>query len=173
LPEQPRRRDREHEPPVALTLHHFERLLAEVEATVEVHGDHPPPLVGGELVERCGVKDAGVAHHGVEPAEAVDRGVDDRLRRCRRVHRVVGRHRRPAGTGDLVGDLLRDARVGAVTAHAAAEVVDHDRRAPARQFGRVQAAETPSGSGDDDDLSLELDHAATPPRRSDPSVNKD
>ena len=65
LAEEPGGRDDEHEAAVALSLHDPERRLAQIEAAVEVHLQHPAPVGRRQLVEGRGVEDAGVADDGV------------------------------------------------------------------------------------------------------------
>ncbi len=99
LAEIARRRRDEDEPAVVLFRHHLVRGLAQVETAVEVHPQHLAPVVGGELVERDAVEDAGIADDGVESPEGVDRGVDDRLAALGAVDRVVRRDRPSARAG--------------------------------------------------------------------------
>ena len=71
---------------------------------------------------------------------------------------VVVRDGAAARRGDLVDDLLRGRRVGAVAVGAAAEVVDDDRRAFGREQQRVTAADAAPRAGDDRDLAVEQTH---------------
>ena len=62
---------------------------------------------------------------------------------------------------DLVDDLLRGRGVGAFAAGAAAEVVDDDRGALAREQQRVAAADAAARAGDDRDLAVEQTHGCS------------
>ena len=158
LAEHARRRRDEDEAAVALCLHHPERRLRQVETAVEVHPQHAAPIVGRQLVERDAVEDSRIADHRVQPSEPIDGGADDRLAALGTVDRIVRRHCRAAGSGDLRDDLVRDGRVGAVTVHGPAEVIDHHRCAATRQLDRVEAAEAPPRAGDHRNLAFEVDH---------------
>ena len=87
-----RRRD-EHKPAVLLLRHHLERGLAEVEAAVEMHSQHAPPVVGGELVERDAIEDARITDDCIEPPEGIDRRIDDGLTALWAVDRIMGSDR--------------------------------------------------------------------------------
>ncbi len=63
---------------------------------------------------------------------------------------------------DLFDDLHRGARIAAVAVHVAAEVVDDDLGAFAREQQRVLTAETARRAGDDRYASVECTHASTP-----------
>jgi hypothetical protein len=127
-----------------------------VERAVEVHVEHPPPFLARQVLERAGVEDAGVAHDGVEATELVDRGPDDRLAALGAVHRVVGRDGDAARVADLADHLVGDARVGAVAAHGRAEVVHHDRGAPAGEVEGVEAPEPSPRAGHEHHLVREV-----------------
>ena len=66
----------------------------------------------------------------VDPAEMLQRRVDDRLAARGGGHRLGARDRLAAGRDDLVDHLGGRAGVGAVAGEAAAGVVDHDLGAP-------------------------------------------
>lgn len=106
------------------------------------------------------MEDPGVADHGVDASELVHGLRDDRLAACRAVDRVIGRHGTATSRSDLVDHLVRDADIGAVATHAAAEIVDHDRRTPPSQVERVQPPETAARTGHHHHLVPEVDHAS-------------
>ena len=160
LPEIARRRRDEDEAAVLLFGHHLVRGLAQVETTVQMDLQHLAPVVGGELVERNAVEDAGIADHGIESPEGVDSGIDDRLAALRAVDRVVRCDRASACAGDLLDHLVGHARVGTLPAHRATQVVDHHRSASPRQIERVEPAEPASGARHDRHLSFEFDQFA-------------
>src|SRR5215469_13182029 len=54
---------------------------ADEEAPVEVDGDHREPIFGGYSVEDLIAQYAGIVDDDVEPAEMVERGLHDLLRR--------------------------------------------------------------------------------------------
>ena len=120
-----------------------------------MHPDHPVPVgflgLGKSLVEQ----DAGVVDQDIGAAEILD-GVLE--------HRLPARDGRDVGTvGDRaaalfldgVDHLLRHRDVGAGTVAGTAEVVDHDRRALAREQLCVGLTEPAARTGDDRDLAVE------------------
>ncbi len=115
---------------------------------------------GESSLERDAVEDAGIADDGVQPPEGVDRRVDDGLAALGAVDRIMRRDRPSARFPDLVDHLIGNARVRAVAAHGAPEVVHHHRRAPPRQVEGVQPAQPTAGAGHDRDLAFEVDHGA-------------
>ena len=144
-------------PPPCL-LHHAIRRLSQVKAAVEMYAQHSGPRVRREVIERHAAEYARVADDGVQPPECVHRGVDDRLAASRAVDRVIRGYSRAARLGDLVDHVVRDAGVGAVTTHRAAEVVDNHRGAAAGQVERIQPPESTTGSGDDSHTIGEINH---------------
>ena len=88
----------------------------------------------------------------IDLAERVDRGLDDLVAVLDRV--VVG-DRLAAGGDDLVDDLVGGRGRLALAGEAAAEIVDDDLGAAAREEQRVRASEPVACSRDDRDLSIE------------------
>jgi hypothetical protein len=102
-----------------------------------VHAEHLPPVARGQLVERNAVEDSGITDHGVEPAETFHGQPHDCLSALRAGDRVVRCRRRAAGTFDLGDDPVRDAGIGAVPVHRAAQVVDDHRGTAPGQLQRI------------------------------------
>jgi hypothetical protein len=109
-------------------------------------------------VEGAVAQDARVAHHAVDLAELVDRGLDDVLGALGLGHAVVVGHRAAASFLDL-GDHLVGHRMSGTRAVArTAEVIDDDAGALLGERQRILASESASGPGDDDDAILHSWH---------------
>jgi hypothetical protein len=129
--------------------------LADVEGTVEMDLEHAAPVVSGEVLERLGLEDAGIAHDRVEAAELVDGRLHDRLAV---EDGLVRGHSHAARGANLGDDLVGDALVVAVAVHGGAEVVDHHRSTAPGQLQRVQPPQPAARTGDDHGLVVEGDH---------------
>ena len=129
-----------------------------VVAAVEVHLEHGVPVLERHLVEGAVAQDAGVAHHAVDLAELVERGLDDVLRGLGLGDAVVVGHRTPAGVLDLGHHLVGHRRTGAGAVARTAEVIDHHAGALPGQRQGILTAQASSGSGDDDDAILHSWH---------------
>jgi hypothetical protein len=99
--------------------------------------------------------DAGVVDHDVDAPELLDRGVDEGLGALDRGHVAAVGDGRTAGGDDLGGDGGRRSDVLTDAAHRAAEVVDHDARAPVGEQQRMGAADAAPRAGDDRDAPVE------------------
>ena len=88
------------------------------------------------------------------PPKTCDRLVDERLGAVPGRDVVGVGHRRPAGGGDLVDDLLRRAGVGTAPRPVAAEVVDDHVGAVVGEHQGVLPADAPPGAGNDADPSF-------------------
>ena len=120
-----------------------------------MHLDHPVPIgllgLGKGLVEQ----DAGIVHQDIGTAEILDGVLEHRLPAC------DGRDVGTVGVGtaalglDRIDDFLRHRNVGAGTVAGTTEVVDHDRRALAREQLCVGLTEPAARTGDDRDLAVE------------------
>jgi hypothetical protein len=161
LPEHSSRRGHEDEPAVALGLHDAKCGLAQIEAAVQMHAQHPAPVIRRQLVKRDAVEDSRIADYGIEPAESIDRGANDCVCAFGTVDRIVRCHRNAAGGHDPVDNQVGDAGVCTAAVHDPAEVVHYDGGAAAGQLDRVKPAETTAGSGDDHHLPGEVDHLAS------------
>lgn len=160
LAEHPARRGDENEPAVALSLHHAVGGLAEIKTAVQVHAEHASPVLGRQILERNAVEDPRVADDRINAAEMVDCRAHYRLAAFAAVDRIVRGHRDATGALNLVDNLIGDARIGTFAVHGATEIVDHQRRTTTRQLHRVESPETATGSGDDGDLVVKVNHFA-------------
>ena len=123
-----------------------------------MHGDDRVPLVLFHVHEHPVAQDAGVVDEDVEPAERVDRVLDEAAG-AGEVGDVLAVGDGLAARGlDLGDDLLRRRQVGALAGERAAEVVDDDLRAGRGERERVRAADAAPGAGDDRDLAREVRH---------------
>ena len=107
-------------------------------------------------------QDAGVVDEHVQVAERVDRLLHEALRAVPVGDVLAVDDRLAAQRLDLVDHLHRRARVAAVAVHVAAEIVDDDLGALAREQQRVLAAEAAPRAGDDRDPSVECTHDPSP-----------
>jgi hypothetical protein len=158
LSEHPCRRGNEHEAAIALCFHHPVGRLCQVEAAVQVHTQHASPVVDRQFVERDAVEDSGIADHRVDPAELIECGLHNCPTALGTVHRIMRSHRCATGRDDLRDDVVGDGGVGTLTAHGAAEIVDHHRCAAAGEFSRIEATESAARTGHHRDLAGEVDH---------------
>ncbi len=110
------------------------------------------------LVERAVAQDARVAHHAVDLAELVDRGLDDVLGALGLGDGVVVGHRATARVLDLLDHLVGHVVSGAGAVSGTTEIVDDDAGALLGERQRVLASESASGPGDDDDAVLHSWH---------------
>ena len=125
---------------------------------LQVDVDDRVPLGLVHVEAHLVAEDARVVDEHVEAAERVDGLLHHALGARPGRDAVVVRLGAAARRDDLVDDLLRGRRVGAVAAGAAAEVVDDDRGALGREQQRVTAADAAPGAGDDRDLAVEQTH---------------
>ena len=100
----------------------------------------------------------GVAHDAVDLAELVERGLDDVLGTLGLGHAVVVGNRTSTGVFDLLDDVVGHVVSGAGAVTRTTEVVDHDAGAFFGEGQRVLAAQTSTGSGDDDNAILHSGH---------------
>ena len=84
----------------------------------QVHPDDRVPLLDRHVDEHPVADDAGVAHHGVETAEGVDRLRDEAAGAVPVADVVAVDDGLAAGRDDLVDDLLAGRLVGGVTGRA-------------------------------------------------------
>ena len=90
----------------------------------------------------------------VEPAEGVDRGLHDPARAFEVGDVVAVDDRIATHRLDVFDGLLRGRKVGALARRVAAEVVDDDLRALARERERMLAADPATRPGHDHDAAL-------------------
>ena len=130
---------------------------------LQVHAHDAVPLLLAHVDDDAVAEDAGVVHEHVEVAERVD-GLLDEPASAVPVGDVLPVDDRLAAHGaDVVDRLLGGRGVGAATLLVAAEVVDDDLGALAREEERVLPTEPPAGAGDDGDPTVQCTHH-DPPR---------
>ena len=129
------------------------------EVPLEVHGDDGVELVLAGVGEHPVAHDARVVHQDVEPAERVDRGLDEALG-LRPVGDVgAAGDGFATGSGDLVDDTLRGAAAARRRAvEADADVVDHDARALGGERQRMRAPDAAARTRHDDHAAVEQSH---------------
>ena len=157
--EDARARRRYHDPAVAVLLHRGERGLGDEERALQVHVDDRLEVLGLELGEALVAQDPGVVHEDVDPAEVVERGLDDRLAAFGRGDRVVVGCGLAAGLDDLLHGRVGHAAAAAAAVGRAAEVVHDDGRAAARELEGVGLAEAAARAGDHGHAAVETDLA--------------
>ena len=128
------------------------------EVPLEVHADDGVELLLRHVEAHLVAQDPGVADEHVEPTERVDGLLHHGLGAGPARAVVVVRDALAAGGRDLVDDLLRGRLVGALTGAGAAEVVDDDLRALAREQQRLGAPDAAARARHDRDLAVEESH---------------
>ena len=113
--------------------------------------DDRVPLVDGHVDQHPVPQDAGVVDQHVEPAERLDRGVDQPLGALPVGHVVAVGHGFAAGRPDLVDHLTGWAGGPAAAVDLGAQVVDHDLGPLPGELQGVAPADAPAGSGHDHD----------------------
>ena len=109
-------------------------------------------------MEGAVAQDARVAHHTVDLAELVDRGLDDVPGALGLGHRVVVGDGAAARVLDFLDHLVGHVVAGARSVTRTTEVVDDDAGAFLGERQRVLAPQPAAGSGDDDDAILHSWH---------------
>jgi hypothetical protein len=114
------------------------------------------------LVPDAVAQDAGIVHHRIDPAKALDRVLDDRGG-ADRIGDAGGVGMRLTAGGTDVGDGLRGgAGIAAFAFGRDARIVDHHRRAFACAEQGDLATDSAPCAGDRDHASFEHCHAALP-----------
>ena len=137
------------------------RELGRREVPLAVDGDDRVPLGLFHVEGHAVAEDPGVVDEDVQIAERLDGLIDHVLGALEVCDVVEVRRGFAAHRLDLVDDLRRGTVVLTRAVVFAAEVVDDDLRALAREFERVAAADTPPGSGDDRNFSIQKSHTAS------------
>ena len=127
--------------------------VRDVEAAEQMHLDDELEVDHAHAVENAVAQDAGIVDHAVDPAECIERGLDDVRGGPRLGDAVEIGDRLAAVVADFVDHFLGRRRARALTFRAAAEVVDHNLGAFARRQQRDLAADAAPGAGDHDDFS--------------------
>ena len=132
------------------------------EVALQMHLDDRVPVGLGHVDQYPVPQDAGVVDQDVKITEGLDGRIDQALATVP-VGDVVGVGHRPSpGGDDLVDHLLGGRPVVAGAVDRTAEVVDHHLGPLGREEQGVLAPDTPTGSGDDGDTSVQCSHAASP-----------
>jgi hypothetical protein len=103
---------------------------------------------GSELDEGLVAQDARVVDDDVDLAEAVERGLDDRLAPFGRRHRVVACDGGPPGFGDLLHRRIGHARATTGSVGGTTQVVHDDLRTAPCQLERVRLSKSAARAGD-------------------------
>ena len=120
-----------------------------------MHADDGVEVVLAHREDHAVAQDAGVVDDDVEPAEGLDRLVDDALCAVEVGDVVVVGHGLAPTAADDLGDLLGGPLVGPLAGDRAAQVVDDDLRAFCGELERLTPADTVPGPGDDRHLAVE------------------
>src|SRR5205085_4366669 len=112
--------------------------------------------------------DPGVVDEDVEPAELVDRLLDEPSRAGEVGDVLAVRRRLAAARADLLDHLLGRAGIGPFAGEPGAEVVDHNLRSRSCERERVRAADPASCTRDDRDLPAQIGHGERLRLRADP-----
>jgi hypothetical protein len=129
-------------------------LTRDAEVATQVDPDDGVPLLLRGAHEHAVPDDAGVVHHHVEPAEALDRLLDHRAGLLPVRHVGAVRDGLAARSPDLRHHLVGRRARAALALERDADVVDHDRGALPGELEGVRATEAASRAGDDDDPSF-------------------
>ncbi len=111
--------------------------------------------VDAHAVEDRVAQDAGIVDDAVQPAETVDRHLDDLAGRDRFGDGLEIRHRRAAALLDFLDHFLRRRRACSRTVGGDAGIVDHDLGALRRAEQGDLTADAAPGAGDDDGFAFE------------------
>ena len=128
-----------------------ERRVQRVRRAQEVDFDEPPEIVEALLAKAAGLGDPGIGHHGVEPAEGFECGVQQPFSGLGILHAAVFGHGAPPGSFDLLDDCSGGrpilARVPAI--------VHHYPGSEARKVHCIGPAQPLAGAGYGDNLAFE------------------
>ena len=119
-----------------------------------MHADDRVPVVLGHLVEDCVAENPRVVDDDVDPAEAVDRLLDHRLRGGEVRDAAEVRLRLAARVANGGDRLERRDPIPAFSGSRAARIVRDHLRAVRSQHLRDLGADAASGAGDERDLSV-------------------
>src|SRR5438876_10726628 len=97
-----------------------------VERDIEVNGQHIRPTRPADAVKQSVAQDAGIVDQDIDAAEGGERNFYDLLRVLRMRDRERGGEGTAADALDLLPDLLRGRRIGALPFEARADVADDD-----------------------------------------------
>src|SRR5579864_8302225 len=125
---------------------------AHVEAAVQVHADHVGPVRPAHAVKDAIAQNAGIVDQNVDPAERIERRLDDLIGIAGLADRERRGDGRAAGFLDLVDDGLGRSGIGAGAFEAGADIADHDARTLLRHEQRNAAADAPTGARHDGDF---------------------
>ena len=143
-----------------LALEIGRRGARDVERAVQMHVDHRLPFLDRHVEEEAVAQDAGVIHDHVDPAEGINRGLDDAVGGLPLGHAVGVRHRRAAFGLDFLDHFLCRPGVLAFARDRGADVVDDHLGAPCRHGQREIAPDAAAGACHNDDFVFQ--HRLTP-----------
>src|ERR1017187_1524935 len=125
------------------------------EMPFQMDRNHIVPVALRHVVNDTRPNDARIVHQNVESPEAIDRAPDDALAAFHRGDVVVIRDRLAAEPANLLDHLSGYTLIGAAAGRAAAEIIDDNLRALAREQHRIRAPDSSSRAGDNCHLPLQ------------------
>ena len=131
--------------------------FAAVEAADQMHIEHLGKIRRLQLAERLVAQDAGVGAEQIDTAPLLGRALHHRLDLLEIGNVGAVGHRRAASFADFLDHGFRRRQRSASAVARAAEIIDHDLGAAARQPQRMRAPETIARAGDDGDASVKPD----------------
>ena len=151
---------------VALLAHQAKGRLTDVQSSLQMDVDHRVDHGVVHLVERLVPQDAGIVDQHVDPAESVQRGLNDRLPTIRCGYGVVVGYRDATEGGDLVDYPVGCGHRGAAAVESPTQVVHQNLSSTTRKLDRVGAPQATAGSGDDGHTSVkaQISHGLAPLR---------
>ena len=128
---------------------------ADIEAALEVDIDDAVPVLLGHAVEDAVAQDAGIVDDDVDPAELIDRLLDDPVGAVPFGDAVAVHHGLAAGAADFVDDLEGRAAVLPFARDGAADIVDHHLRAMRGHHHREAATDSTARTRDNRNFSVQ------------------
>ncbi len=122
-----------------------------------MHIQHLGEIGGFHLAERFVAQDAGIGAEQIDAAPLLGGAGDHRLDLLEIGDVGAVGHRHPAGLLDFLDHALGRGQRPAAAVAGAAEIIDHDLRAAARQPQRMRASKTIARAGHDSDASVKPD----------------
>ena len=148
-------RGRHHDTPEPLLDQVWPRRAGHVERSDQVDVERVPQRRQIGIGKITPPDDSCIVHDDVDPAERIERCLDDRRRTRLRRHIVGVADSQTARGDDLVGHSSRRTYVGADTLLRSAEVVHHDARTSRPEQSGVRPSDSPAGTRDHCDSTVE------------------
>ena len=128
------------------------RRTADKEAAVEVNRDHREPVLGRHAVKDLITQHAGVVDDGIEPAEMVERGLHDLLRRTPFGNGIGADGGRAAASLDQLLRLLRRRCRLTLAGQRSPDIIDYDLGSGSGHRNCDLAPNAAASTGDDGDF---------------------